>query len=55
MDDYEKRIREKVFESGILTNGEWVYLIGVFNAAREYELALDKTVPVTNGIRGGET
>jgi hypothetical protein len=36
-DDYEKRIREKVFNSGILTNGEWVYLVGLFQTAREHE------------------
>jgi len=29
-DEWEKRIREKVFNSGILTNGEWVYLVGLF-------------------------
>jgi hypothetical protein len=34
-DDYEKRIREKVFNANILTNGEWVYLVGLFHYARE--------------------
>jgi hypothetical protein len=36
-DEYEKRIREKLFNSGILTNGEWVYLVGLFQTAREHE------------------
>jgi hypothetical protein len=37
MDKYEKCIREKVFNSGILTNAEWVYLVGLFQTAREHE------------------
>jgi hypothetical protein len=37
MDKYEKSIREKVFNSGILTNAEWVYLVGLFRTAREHE------------------
>jgi uncharacterized membrane protein YiaA len=36
-DDYEKSIREKVYKSGILTVGEWVYLVGLFQAARDLE------------------
>jgi hypothetical protein len=36
-DEYEKRIREKLFNSGILTSGEWVYLVGLFHTAREHE------------------
>ena len=36
-DEYEKRIREKLFNSGILTSGEWVYLVGLFQTAREHE------------------
>jgi hypothetical protein len=35
MDEYERRIREKVFS--VLTTAEWVYLVGVFQAAKEYE------------------
>lgn len=35
MDEYEKSIREKVFAAGILTPGEWVYLVGVFGAAHD--------------------
>lgn len=37
MDEYEKSIREKLYNSGILTSGEWVYLVGVFQAARDLE------------------
>lgn len=37
MDDYEKRIREKLYNSGLLTSGEWVYLVGVFQAARDLD------------------
>lgn len=37
MDEYEKRIREKVYNSGILTPGEWVYLVGVFQSAKDLE------------------
>lgn len=37
MDEYEKSIREKVYNSGILTEGEWVYLVGVFQSAHELE------------------
>lgn len=37
MDEYEKRIREKVFASGVLSNGEWVYLVGLFQMARDYD------------------
>lgn len=36
-DDYEKRIREKVWSSKCLTNGEWVYLVGLFQTARDHE------------------
>lgn len=36
-DDWEKRIRAKVHAAGILTAGEWTYLVGVFAAAREYD------------------
>lgn len=35
-DNFEGRIREKVFGSGILTSGEWVYLVGTFQAARDH-------------------
>ena len=35
MDDYEKSIREKLVNSGILTDGEWVYLCGLFQIARD--------------------
>lgn len=37
MDQYEKSIREKVFMRGILTPGEWIYLVGVFVTAREHD------------------
>lgn len=37
MDEYERRIREKVWASECLTAGEWVYLVGLFQMAREYE------------------
>jgi len=37
MDEWEQRIRKKVHEAGILTPGEWTYLVGVFAAAREYD------------------
>jgi len=37
MDQYEKAIREKVHLSNILSNGEWVYLVGLFHMARENE------------------
>jgi hypothetical protein len=37
MDEWEERIRTKVHASEILTEGEWVYLVGVFVAAREYD------------------
>lgn len=37
MDQYEKSIREKVFNSQILTNGEWVYLVGLFGMADDHE------------------
>jgi hypothetical protein len=37
MDEYEKRIREKVFASKILTDGEWVYLVGLFGLAKDHE------------------
>jgi hypothetical protein len=36
-DEWEKRIREKVFASKILTEGEWAYLVGLFQTAREHE------------------
>jgi hypothetical protein len=38
-DDYEKRIREKVWSSECLTAGEWVYLCGLFQTVNEYEAA----------------
>lgn len=44
-DDYEKRIREKVYASGILTNGEWVYLVGLFHTARDHESCPSSTIP----------
>lgn len=37
MDQYERSIREKVHAAGILTPGEWVYLVGLFQLARESE------------------
>jgi hypothetical protein len=37
MDEYEKRIRDKLFNSGILTEGEWVYLVGLFQIAKEHD------------------
>lgn len=36
-DDYEKRIRDKLFGAGILTYGEWVYLVGLFQTACEHK------------------
>ena len=36
-DEYEKRIREKVWASECLTAGEWVYLVGLFQMAREHD------------------
>jgi len=36
MDKYEKSIREKVFASKVLTQAEWVYLIGLFGMARDH-------------------
>jgi hypothetical protein len=35
MDEYESRIRQKLWASQILTNGEWVYLVGLFQVANE--------------------
>lgn len=35
MDEYEKRIREKVYP--ILDTAEWVYLVGLFQLAREHD------------------
>ena len=37
MDEYEKRIREKVYEANILSSGEWVYLVGLFQTAKEHD------------------
>lgn len=42
MDEFEKRIREKVHRAGILSNGEWVYLVGLFAMAKEQDAALDQ-------------
>ena len=36
-DEYEKLIRKKVWESECLTAGEWVYLVGLFQMAREHD------------------
>jgi hypothetical protein len=36
-DDYERRIREKVWATRCLTNGEWVYLVGLFQTARDHD------------------
>jgi hypothetical protein len=36
-EDWERRIKEKVWASECLTAGEWVYLVGVFHAANEAE------------------
>jgi len=35
MDEYEKSIREKLHNSGLLTAGEWVYLCGLFQLAKD--------------------
>ena len=35
--EYEKSIREKVWASACLTASEWIYLVGVFQAANEHE------------------
>lgn len=35
MDKYERSIRKKIFDANILTPAEWVYLVGVFGAARD--------------------
>lgn len=43
MNKWEKGIREKVFAWGGLTNGEWVYLVGLFNMAN------DESVPALVG------
>ena len=32
---WEKGIREKVYASGILSLGEWSYLVGLFNLAND--------------------
>lgn len=37
VDQYEKSIREKVFKANILSNGEWVYLVGLFALANDQE------------------
>jgi hypothetical protein len=39
VNEWEKGIREKVHHADILTPGEWVYLMGVFIAADEYDAA----------------
>lgn len=36
MDEWEKRIREKVWASKILSPGEWVYLVDLFCMARDH-------------------
>ena len=37
MDEWEKRIREKVWASKVLSNGEWVYLVGAFGALKDVD------------------
>ena len=50
-EDWERRIREKVWASECLTAGEWVYLVGVFQAAREYEDSQDtRSSAATEGL-----
>ncbi len=43
MDEYERSIRKKVHDANILTPGEWVYLVGVFGAARDLDEIVRKT------------
>lgn len=42
MDEYEKAIREKVHRAGILTTGEWVYLVGVFAMAKDQDAVCEQ-------------
>ena len=47
---WEKSIREKVYASGILTNGEWVYLVGAFQAASEVDPLAEENTKLRNAL-----
>ena len=48
-EDWERRIKEKVWASECLTAGEWIYLVGVFHAANEAEARGHAQTPILAG------
>lgn len=52
MNQYEEGIRVKVHQAKILSRGEWVYLVGLFVMANEYDECAEENERLRTALRG---